>query len=167
MRVFFEHCDQATHQCFVKHSGDLPTMKITLVFHLRQMNAGLAPNNGNSLTIIGLLDTGATMTVIPKSHLPETVEKGADFEMVPIEGIGGIRIKVPAYQVDVTIGKRVVAKNVRVVVVPGQRDALIGRDVLDQFYLMVDPWRQTSALAKHFDGKVLSFLLNIIKGRNA
>ena len=182
MRVFGHHCDETSLTTGVAcaHAGEKannPAMRVTVEFLLRNGNV-------SQLTILGLVDTGAAMTIVPGYLLGLSISHGStfssadaastapawspagqmDFEPIFLTGVLGSGL-IPGYRAYVTVGGRRLKNDILVGAVVGRYQPLIGRDVLDQGILMIDPWRTTSAIAAKGPGRLLSLVLSRLKGR--
>jgi predicted aspartyl protease len=175
--MFSKHCDHTSLLIGGMADGEMPALAITLNFSLRG-------GARESVKIHGLVDTGASITILPgylvglsklasstddsyqlaEKANSETLAGKMDFEPVPLTGVFGTG-RVPGYRATIAIAGHKLPGEILVGALVGQWKPLIGRDVLDRFILSVDPWRRTSMFAARRSGRLLSILLNSIKGR--
>ena len=161
-------------------AGHVPSLKLTLRFCLR------GGRIGDSLQVWGKLDTGADLTALPSRLVGVT----ADFAhpiVIPIQGVGICSpVKTPTYRAFADVGGHELRGNhcyqcgsplrqrhcgkcprcecceriLLVAVVPHLRHPVIGRDILDQFLVVLDPASAASALS---DGAVDSWLAAVYR----
>ncbi len=84
--------------------------------------------------VMGIIDSGAVMTCIPESILSQLGK--LTYSSVSIRDINGNIINRKTYIIDIQIEDYQI-KNVEVIVVP-KRYTLIGRDIINQFKIVLD-----------------------------
>lgn len=181
MRVFAKHSSPKSIGVGAirapREDDDTPALPIVLEFQLRDGSTVCVP-------VFGMLDTGASMTIIPghrlglskpigstddSLHLAEQADESTlagrmDFEAVSLSGVLGSG-RVPGYKAFVNIGGRRLGQQITVGAVVEQWEPLIGRDVINEFIIALDPWRRTSALANGWSGGLSSLVRSLTRGR--
>jgi len=108
------------------------------VVQIRLTNPG-----SHTVTLSAIVDSGSDATMIPKHFLQEIeavfVRKGW------VSGISGVRQQVNLYLVDVQIGSYIVP-SIRVVETNNQREAILGRDVLNQLIIKLNGLAQVTEI---------------------
>jgi hypothetical protein len=88
-----------------------------------------------SVTVIGLIDSGADATIVPLNYLTQLrARKGKQSAM---RGVTGSRILVDLYQISLQIGSFHLA-NVQVVAGTDLDEVIVGRDVLNHFIITLN-----------------------------
>jgi hypothetical protein len=153
--------------------GKVPVVPITLEFMLRG-------GGSQELKIFGMLDTGASITIIPAYQIGLSVTRNdslssasradnsllagkMDFQSVALTGVlGGGR--VPGYSAYANVGGIRLPQPIIVGAVSNQWIPLIGRDILDAFLITLDPWERRSFFSQHTSGRLISMFLSALKG---
>ncbi len=182
MRCFGWHCNKTSLSTGVisQHPtevADKPSLTISLEFKLR--NGNLSP----PMQLLGLVDTGASLTIVPGFWLGLSIPTSAklntdeiakaasvdslaakmDFEPVFVTGVLGEGY-IPGYRAYASIGGHRLKEEILVGAIVDRYEPLIGRDVLAQGILTVDPWQTTSAIAVRKSGRLAFLHLGAVQG---
>lgn len=94
------------------------------------------PSNKKSISVIAIVDSGAALTCIPKQTLERlgNIVRGEDVDMMDANGNSR---KTKTYFIDIIIGNYPLP-NSRILEIPPKRYALIGRDILNTYKVMLN-----------------------------
>jgi hypothetical protein len=169
MKVHCQHTNDAFLASGLRPVGsdDVPTMQFGVRFLLRDNKLTGSSN------YYGLVDTGAEITAMPLWLLGDwaTMPPPAHYaapDTVVLRGLHSSR-RVAAYPAQLSIGGKPLAGVFPVAAVPALAYPIIGRDVLNHFHTVIDPFsrpKRTVLVDRHQRTRPLRWLIAMTSGRD-